>query len=142
MLKARNLKAVEKRKIATFSGIGGKPVTSTRQCKIPICVNGFKGDFISQELPNSSIPAIVGLNGLEARKIMLIPHDDRVIIPNGGKVTISVSPEVQIVKCIRTPSGHLLLPCDEWNKSQKAGASGSLTLFEGKEYSCKPEDEP
>ena len=123
------LKSLEKRKLASFSGIGGKTTISQKQCKIPICVDGQKGSFTSQELKNSEIPAIVGLNGIEAQQMMLIPHDEKVIIPNGGKVRISVSKEVKIVKCIRTPSGHLLLPCDEWTK--KSTNTRSLTLLAG-----------
>ena len=129
-LKKRKLKIKDVRKLATFSGISGKPCTSKTQCHIPINVAGSIGNFKSQELPNSQCPAILGLNGLEGNKIMLIPHDDRVIIPNGGQVKITVSKEVQIVKCLRTPSGHLLLPCDEWTK-KSSGRDTPLCLFQG-----------
>ena len=129
-LTKRKLKIKDIRKLATFSGISGKPCTSKTQCHIPINVAGSTGNFKSQELPNSQCPAIVGLNGLEANKIMLIPHDDRVIIPHGGQVKITVSKEVQIVKCMRTPSGHLLLPCDEWAK-KSSGRDTPLCLFQG-----------
>ena len=126
----RKLKIKDIRKLATFSGISGKPCTSKTQCHIPINVAGSTGNFKSQELPNSQCPAILGLNGLEGNKILLIPHDDRVIIPNGGQVKITVSKEVQIVKCLRTPSGHLLLPCDEWTK-KSSGRDTPLCLFQG-----------
>ena len=87
--------------------------------KIPISIEGQRGKFESQELPDSEVPAIVGLKGMEANQIMLIPHHNRVIIPNGGKVEIKISKEVQIVECIRTDSGHLLLPCDQWSHKSK-----------------------
>ena len=123
------LKAKTKEKKASFTGIGGKASVSTRLYDLPINVNGVTGNFISQELDNSTIPAILGLHGIERNEMMIIPHDDRVIIPNGGKVKISVSKEVRIIQCKRTLSGHLLLPCDTFNKKDEDGSS--ITLLEG-----------
>ena len=110
--------------------------------KMPINVDGMKADFISQELGNSEIPAILGLNGIERNEMMIIPHDEMVIIPNGGKVRISYSKEVRLVKCIRTKSGHLLLPCDNFKSAQSDNRDSSLTFFEGQTSVCKAEDEP
>ena len=90
----------------------------------------------------SEIPAIVGLKGIEAHKMMIIPHDEVVLIPNGGKITINMSKEVDVIKCIRTPSGHLLLPCDQYDMEDERGSSSSLTLHDGVLSACKPEDEP
>ena len=74
LLSKRKLKIKETRKLATFSGISGKPCTSKTQCHIPINVNRSIGNFKSQELPNSQCPAIVGLNGLEANKLREAPR--------------------------------------------------------------------
>ena len=131
-----------RRSVATFTGIGGKPDVSTREMRFPICVDGQCGTFTSQEMEESRVPAILGLTGLEANKAMIIPHDERIIIPNGGKVRITVSKEVQIVKCIRTPSGHLLLPCDQWDREDEFKQDKTITLFEGETTPASSSDEP
>ena len=107
---------------------------------MPINVNGIKGEFKSQELENSKIPAILGLHGIERNEMMIIPHEEMAIIPNGGKVRISVPKECKLIKCMRTPSGHLLLPCDTFKKSDPDGTS--ITFFEGSQSPCLPQDEP
>ena len=143
-LQELGLKHKTERHVATFSGIGGKPAVSTRLQHFPICVSGHCGKFVSQEMEASEIPAIVGLKGIEAHKMMIVPHDEVVIIPNGGKIKISMSKEVEVIKCIRTPSGHLLLPCDQFDMEDKKSQStrSSLTLHDGVVTTCKPEDEP
>ena len=124
------LKAYNKVKRASFSGIGGKSTTSEKLYNMPVCVEGLKGQFKSQELSNSKIPAILGLEGIQRNEMMIIPHDEYVIVPNGGKIKISMTKEVRLIKCMRTPSGHLLLPCDKFD--QKEEQSSSITLFEGR----------
>lgn len=116
---------------------------STRLVHFPICIEGKCGTFISQEMEGSETPAIVGLNGMEAQKMMIVPHDDVVIMPNGGKVKINMSKEVKVIKCMRSPSGHLLLPCDQFDMEGNASSSsGSMTLFRGELSACKEVDEP
>ena len=129
-LSAHGLRAHSKPKEAAFSGIGGKTETSKEVFKLPISIDGLHGNFVSQELSSSSVPAILGLNGIEKNEMMIIPHDERVIVPNGGKIRITVTKEVRIIKCIRTVSGHLLLPCDNFDKEDE-GQTSTMTLFEG-----------
>jgi len=143
VLKELHLRTKVERNIATFSGIGGKPVVSTRLVHFPICIEGKCGTFILQDMEGSETPAIVGLNGMEAQKMMIVPHDDVVIMPNGGKVKISMSKEVKVIKCMRSPSGHLLLPCDQFDmEGNTSSSSGSMTLFRGELSACKEADEP
>ena len=139
-LATNGLKAYMKDNIASFSGIGGKASISQKMYKLPINVKGIKGDFVSQELDKSQIPAILGLNGIEKNEMMIIPHDEHVIIPNGGKVKISITKEVKLIKCMRTPSGHLLLPCDTFD--EKDERNSSITLFENQLIPCLEADEP
>ena len=89
------MKALVKNNKASFSGIGGKSTTSEKLYNLPISIEGIKGNFISQELDHSLIPAILGLNGIERNLMMIIPHDQNSEFAAGNETrqkTASLTP--------------------------------------------------
>jgi hypothetical protein len=104
-----------------IEGVGSGSSTCTRECFLPIAMeDGLSSVHRTKEVPQSNLPGLVGLEVMDRRRVLLdIVHNKFIEVGPGG-FTLSLSPGSRVLPMKRAPTGHLMLPCTEWNKVVKA----------------------
>jgi hypothetical protein len=66
-------------------------------------------------IPDSHLPALLGLEVLEEHGVLIDLRHQRVIIPGPNGYQMMLSPGSISMKLKKAVSGHLLLPCSAWS---------------------------
>ncbi|CAE8673590.1 unnamed protein product, partial [Polarella glacialis] len=82
--------------------------------------DGTVGTFTAPVVPNSAIPALLGLKSLRSKRAIL-DTTGMLYLPGDGGFHIKLSPGSIALKLELTPSGHLLLPCSEYGRIAAEG---------------------
>ena len=104
--------------IAPFKvgGVGKEAQTCQRQVCHHIGLDqGEVGTFTGPELPESAVPALLGLRSLESMRCLLdVPNMQLYRVGPGG-YQLRLSPGSRVNQLERGNSGHLMLPCSEFS---------------------------
>ena len=101
------------------SGVGKHSQTADRALTIdfglPTSANGntgvpWKCSYTAPVIAGSSLPLLLGLKSLMAKKALLDTHGKLLIIPGPGGVEIRCSPGTVALQLEMSDSGHLILP--------------------------------
>ena len=103
----------------SLEGVGSGSSQAGKHAVLPICTaDGVQGQFSSIVVQNSDLPALLGLQSIESREGVIDTKNHRMIYPGPGGIHYTLSPGSVVFKLEKSLSGHLLLPCCEWQKSQ------------------------
>ncbi len=98
--------------------VGGVGKTSQKvvdKASVPVAFeNGAHSVFETPVVPDSELPALLGLQLLEGHKMLLDCHHRKLIIPGPGGYRLHLSPGSISLNLRKAQSGHLLLPCTAW----------------------------
>lgn len=109
----------------TVEGVGKEADTITDQAAIPICLDdGSTSVYKAIVSKDSDLPALYGLIRMTEQQAVVDTGNDRIIYPGPGGIKYTLSPGSKVYALQRALSGHLLLPCAEWNK-RNAGKGGA-----------------
>ena len=101
----------------TVEGVGNGSQMAKTLARVPMTTpDGTVGVHETPIIPNSKIPSLLGLTTMEKHRAILDITGQTYIIPGKGKVEHKLPKGSRILKLKKAPSGHLLLPCDEWNR--------------------------
>jgi hypothetical protein len=104
-----------------IEGVGSGASTCTREAYLPIAMeDGLTSVHRTKEVPQSNLPGLVGLEVMDRRKVLLDIVHNKFIEVGAGGFTLNLSPGSRVLHMKRAPTGHLMLPCTEWNKAVKA----------------------
>ena len=93
---------------------------------MPIALGSSQiGTFRTPVLPDSELPALWGLRSLEKSKTLIDTGNRRLIIPGPGGFRLIVSPGSTIHELEKSMTGHLMLPCTEWQTALRGQSSAS-----------------
>ena len=107
----------------TVEGVGKEADVIDDQATIPICLeDGEISTFQAIVAKNSELPALYGLIRMTQQQAVIDTGNDRIIYPGPGGVKYQLSPGSKVYKLQRALSGHLLMPCAEWQKVQSRAA--------------------
>jgi hypothetical protein len=110
----------------TVEGVGKEPDVIDDLVKMPVCYeDGATGVFEAVVTKDSDLPALLGLTSLTKRAGIVDTGNDRLIYSGPGGVKYTLSPGSKVYQCKRAISGHLLLPCAEWQAANPGGNSSS-----------------
>ena len=86
------------------------------------------GTFTAPTVDDSGLPALLGLTSLRDARALLDMHTLKLHFcgPNGAN--IELSPGSQTFNLEVSPSGHLVVPCCEFQKQAKISETGGFTL--------------
>ena len=73
-------------------------------------MKSFKLHIVHPVIENSSLPPLLGLKSLTAKRALLDMHSRLLIFPGQGGVEVKCSPGTQLFQLEMSQSGHLLLP--------------------------------
>ena len=99
----------------TVEGVGKTAQRADNMSRIPITTpTGGLGVYEAPVVPESNVPALLGLNTMEKQRVILDIPNQKYIIPGEGDVKILLPAGSQVLSMEKAPCGRLLLPCDEW----------------------------
>lgn len=99
----------------TVEGVGYGHQVAKRLACIPMTTpDGTIGVYETPIIPNSNIPSLLGLTTMEKHRAILDITGQTYIIPGKGKVEYKLPKGSRVLHLKKAPSGHLLLPCDQW----------------------------
>ena len=104
----------------TVEGVGQGSNSCTREAQLPIAMeDGLTSMHTTSEVPNSSLPGLIGLKVMERRHVVLdLVHKQYIEVGPGG-FQLHLPPGSRVLKMHLAPTGHLMLPITEWNKACK-----------------------
>ena len=123
-------------------GVGKEADVATKMVNMPIGLTtadgGVNANYTATVLPNSDVPALLGLNCMQKSKAILDLREDKChmwIANNLDDLEITVKPgrEMNVTKMpmVKAPSGHLILKCTDF-PSQVSSETGVFSLFHGR----------
>jgi len=80
--------------------------------------DGTETTFSAPIVPNSEIPALLGLESLSQKRALLDTYSKKLYLVGPGGYSIKLSPGSTVLDLQSAPSGHLLLPVSEFDKLQ------------------------
>jgi hypothetical protein len=105
-----------------IGGVGKGDQQATTAISVPVAFeSGCKSVFVSPIVPDSELPALLGLELIDAHGMLIDSRHRRLIIPGPGGYKIILSPNSHSLVLKKAMLGHLLLPCTQW-RNLKANA--------------------
>ena len=79
---------------------------------------------------NSSLPGLLGLNALRKNRAVIDVVTNKLYFmgPGGYNLDQAMPPGTDIIQCETAPSGHIILPCCEYDAPQTTNPRHSLSL--------------
>ena len=123
-------------------GVGKEPDVATKSISMPIGLTtadgGVHANYKATVLPNSDVPALLGLNCMQQSKAILDLRQDKLhmwIANNLDDLEIRIKPgrEMNVTKMpmVKAPSGHLILKCTDFPPEQDSAETGAFSLSRG-----------
>ena len=110
-----------------IEGVGQGSNQVTQEAVVPIALaSGTVGAYSARVVESSHIPALLGLEPLIKQRTLLDLHNGKMILLGEGGYTLKLSPGSAVHDLERAPTGHLMLPCAEWQKVKKTGKNIAL----------------
>ena len=96
---------------------GGGPSVCTQTGTVSIVLaNGQLSSYTAPIIPESEVPSLVGLTTMTRQRVVLdLVHDKWITLGPGG-MEMKLSPGSKVLPLHRAPTGHIMLPCSEWEK--------------------------
>ena len=99
----------------SVEGVGNSSDETQEECIAPICLpDGRTGSFTTPVIPNSQLPALLGLNTLSKERCLIDCFNNQIVFVGPGGYRLQASPGSRTYQLKTAKSGHLLLPCDCW----------------------------
>ena len=96
---------------------GGGPSVCTQTGTVSIVLsNGQLSSYTAPIIPESQVPSLLGLTTMTRQRVILdLVHDKWITLGPGG-MEMKLSPGSKVLALKRAPTGHIMLPCSEWEK--------------------------
>ena len=110
------------------AGVGNGTNKAEWEVRMPIALTDFEGNVTLNEYhvpvvgeEGRELPALLGLQSMSRLNAVLEmnPGNEHLTLPGPGGYSINWSPGSIRYKLEQAPSGHLILPCDEFEKVSK-----------------------
>ena len=99
----------------TVGGVGKEAQTCRHKVTLPVALDrGERGGYEAPEIPDSEVPALLGMRSLDAMGAVIDCRNGRLYRVGPGGYQIRLSPGSRVNHLERASTGHLLLPCSEF----------------------------
>lgn len=114
----------------SIGGVGtGKSVCS-EFAVVPIAFeDGIVGTYTGSIVPESELPALLGFDTLEKRRVLLDCFQGKFYEIGPGGYDISLSSGSRVLHMHKAMTGHPMLPVTEWHRSKAAHDAGESQLY-------------
>ena len=115
-------------------GVGRGAQQCLQDCRLPIALtrqdgSAATGTFSSPVVRDSGCPALLGLHTLQNRRAILDCDQKVLHFPADGAITLVLPPGSESFQLESAESGHLLLPCDAFDRVAVGATQGEHHLF-------------
>ena len=117
------------------SGVGAGAQECTHNCVIPTACVGAdgkadEGTFTAPTVKGSQLPGLLGLHSLEQCRAILDMHKGKLHFCGPGDYDLEqhLPPGTKTYDLAKAPSGHLLLPCNLYDKADQQGKASKVQL--------------
>lgn len=109
---------------------GGDPSVCKRSGKVPIVLgDGQIASYAAPLIEDSDVPCLLGLHTMIGMRVVLdLVHDKWISLGPGG-MELKLSPGSSVLDLHRAPTGHIMLPCSDWQKLQGKGANATVVAL-------------
>ena len=85
----------------------------------------MSGTYDTPTIPNSQLPALLGLTAARNGRVIIDAARNRVYMVGPGEYDLltALPPGTQSYDCVYAPSGHMLLPCAEFGQGRRRDES-------------------
>ena len=123
----------------SVSGVGTGAQCCTYNCHVPCAIptlagqgvgSYLKGTYKAPCVPNSTLPALMGLESLEQSRAVIDCNTGKVYFlgPGDYKLADCLPPGTKCIQCEHAPSGHLMMPIDEFGPLDVEEKRGGLEI--------------
>ncbi len=102
----------------SVEGVGTYSQTAVNASLVPIGVGGQCGTYTAPVIPGSELPPLLGLKFLERKFAILDMGNRKLHFPGPGGVHIHLSPGSISLDLEKSPSGHLILPTNNFPEGE------------------------
>ena len=100
----------------TVEGVGQGSQSCAQMASVPMALSsGEQARYQAPIIPNSNVPALLGLATMERQHAIIDTHGQAYIVPGKGRIKIQLPPDSKVFPLEKAESGHLLLPMDCWH---------------------------
>lgn len=111
-----------------IGGVGKHNQLASTQVAVPVAFeSGDRSIFKAPIVPDSELPALLGLEMMEQHCMIVDVKNQRLIVPGPNGYRMSLSPGSKSFVLKKAMSGHLLLPCTAW--SAQTSSSQQILLM-------------
>ena len=108
-------------------GVGAKPQTCRKRVSHRIGLDdGLRGSYTAPEIPDSDVPALMGLETMDKHRALLDVHSKRLILVGPGGYKLQLSPGSRVYDLEQANTGHLMLPCSNFESVARSGQTVSF----------------
>ena len=129
-----SIKQVERDKALTVSGVGSGSQVCNYNTHIPIAIPTEDGTMSATlktpTVPNSDLPGLLGLQSLRQARTIIDTESNKLYMLGPGDYDMMkiMPPGTTVVQLEESPSGHLMMPCDQYNQFDIEQKNGGLVL--------------
>ena len=99
-------------KPVTLGGVGKNTQQAHESVCVPTVVNGHASEYKAIEIPDSDVPALLGMETLKRMGAILDLRKNKLIIPKqNDHVQIKFATGTHIIDLVEAPGGYLMIPC-------------------------------
>lgn len=127
-------------------GVGTQPSEARHDVVLPIGIKKDDGESILGNVtmpvvPESGIPGLLGITSLRIKRALIDLIDNKLYFAGPGDYNLAAAlpPGTECFQCENSPSGHLILPCTNY-ESTPSTKDPSLTLLASKTESAGKKD--
>ena len=105
--------------VQSIGGVGTGKSVCTECAIVPIAFeDGATGTYTASVVPQSELPALLGFDVLERRRVLLDCFNGKYFEIGEGGYDINLSSGSRVLHMHKAPTGHPMLPVTEWNRSK------------------------
>ena len=117
---------IEKFKVG---GVGKHAQECDHKISTPIGLeDGTEGFYDAPVIRDSDVPALLGRKSLTRQRALIDTFSNKLYLVGHGGYRIQMSPGSKVYDLVRSDTGHLLLPCSEFAKSEPLGTQKRVSF--------------
>ena len=116
------------------------PLIVTMPVGLPTSDGAVSADYRATVLPNSEVPALLGLSAMEKSKAILDLRHGKLHMWTANnlddiEITVKKGREHNVVQLpmVKAPSGHLILKCTDYPKMPNPAETSAFSLSHGQD---------
>lgn len=111
----------------SVEGVGSGASSCTHESTVAIALaDGQIAHYRAPVVQESELPALLGLESMEKRRAILDLVHGKLIELGPGPFKLELPPGSRVLQMQKSPTGHLMLPCSEWQDKKTAKPSGKV----------------